>query len=313
VLSRAFGRFANAPVLHNAVCRECNQFFGDELENRVARGAFEGMLRYRRGTKVPQTGTLNLRFVEFAIPDGSEWSGVRLNLAWRDGGLIVDLITQVAFYDRATSRWVHLTGREIKAGALSHSKLDTTTVRIYARSLEDRDGILKLLERNGITFGKLDNMIPPPGLFDGGDISVEVTFTINKGIRRCIAKYSFNFLAYVCGSVFVLHKDFDVIRRFIRYGDMPAYPVVVETFQPILRDDSSTRRQTPGHLLTVNWAASGIDLVGQVSLFNSITYSISLAGQYSGTVWRPIRSGLHFDIGRKTVQPLRAISGHLLP
>jgi hypothetical protein len=32
-----------------------------------------------------------------------------------------------------------------------------------------------------MTFGKLENMGPPAGLFDGGDIEVEVTFTINKG------------------------------------------------------------------------------------------------------------------------------------
>ena len=36
VLSTAFGGFANAPVLHTCVCRECNQFLGDELEARVA-------------------------------------------------------------------------------------------------------------------------------------------------------------------------------------------------------------------------------------------------------------------------------------
>ena len=313
VLSRAFGRFADAPVLHNSVCRECNQFFGDELENRVARGAFEGMLRYRRGAKVPITGKLNLWYVEFAIHEGSNWSGVRLNLAWQDGRLVVDLITQVALFDRAKSRWVHLTDKEIEAGVLSQIPvLETNAVRIYARSLEARDGILRLLERNGITLGRVDDMSPPSGMFDGGDISVEVTFTINKGIRRCMAKYSFNFLAFVCGAAFVLHKDFDVIRRFIRYGDAPTYPVVAETFQPILRDDSMTRRQTSGHLLTVNWADSGVDLVGQVSLFNSITYSISLAQQYSGTVWRPIRSGLHFNIREKTVQPLFSGSALLL-
>jgi hypothetical protein len=83
------------------------------------------MLRYQRGTKTPDTKGLRLRYVEFTIPEGSNWSGVRLNLAWRDG--------------------------------------------------------------------------PPAGMFSGGDISVEVTFTVNKGIRRCMAKYSFNFLAFVCG------------------------------------------------------------------------------------------------------------------
>jgi hypothetical protein len=166
------------------------------------------MLRYQRGTKTPDTKGLRLRYVEFTIPEGSNWSGVRLNLAWRDGRLVVDLISQVALFDKATSRWVHLVYREIERGALSKiPTLETKAARIYARSSEDRDGLLRLLENNGITFGTLDEMSPPAGMFTGGDISVEVTFTVNKGIRRCMAKYSFNFLAFVCGPALVLERD----------------------------------------------------------------------------------------------------------
>ena len=313
VLSQAFGRFANTPVLHNSVCGDCNQFFGDVLETPIARGAFEGMLRYRRGTRVPRSGSLNFKYLEFTLPDGSTWSGVRLKLIWQDGHLVADLITQAAFFDRAKSKWVHFTKEEIESGTLSETPtLERNKGRIYARSLVDRDEILSLLRQNGIGFGEMEDMNLPADLFDGEDISVQVTFTINKGIRRCIAKYSFNFLAFVCGSDFVLAKDFDVVRRFIRYGDAAAYPIVAETVQPILRDDSSNRRQTSGHLLTVSWAGSGLHLVGQVSLFNSITYSVSLARHYSA-LWRPIRSGLHFNIPGKTIQPLIPSSALLLP
>ena len=77
-----------------------------------------------------------------------------------------------------------------------------------------------------------------------------------------MAKYAFNYLAWVCGTTFVLGKDFDPIRRFVRYGEMLAYELVRERLGPILRDDSTSRRQTSGYLLTVNWVASGVDLVG---------------------------------------------------
>jgi hypothetical protein len=83
VLSKAFGAFRRAPVLLHCVCRECNQFFGDELEVRFARNAFEGMLRYRNGVRTPSKGAIYLRYVELAIPetDGSDRSGIRLNLS----------------------------------------------------------------------------------------------------------------------------------------------------------------------------------------------------------------------------------------
>jgi len=313
VLSRAFGTFADAPTLQNTVCGDCNQFFGDRLETRVARGAFEGLLQYQRGAKAPNLEGLKLRYVEFTIPQGSPWAGVRLNLAWRNGKLVVDLISQVALFNRATSEWVHFSDADIEADAISKTTtLDTKTARIYGRSAEDRDRLLGLLARHGISFGRLDASHPPEGLFQGGDIEVEVTFTINKGIRRCMAKYAFNFLALVSGAAFVLEGDFDAIRRFIRYGETARYELVQERFGPILQNDSETRRQTSGHLLTVNWAASGVDLVGQVSLFNSVTYAVSLTRYYRG-VWRPVRSGLHFNLRERKVQPLQAVSGFLLP
>jgi hypothetical protein len=314
VLSRAFGTFTDAPVLHHSVCRDCNQFFGDYLETRVARGAFEGMLRYQRGTKTPGHETLKLRFVEFALPEGSAWAGVRLKLAWREGRLVVDLISQAAFFDQSSGRWVHFSDTEIEAGALpKNPTLETRKARIFARSAEDQERLLALLARQRITFSKLDDFSAPHGLFDGSDIAVEVTFTINKGIRRCMAKYALNYLAFVCGSAFALGSDFDVIRNFVRYGDMPDYDLVIEQFDPILRDDSPQRRQTSGHLLTVSWAASGVDLVGQVSLFNSVTYAVSLARGYSGAVWRPVRSGLHFNLRKRIVEPLFAVSSLMLP
>jgi hypothetical protein len=313
VLSRAFGTFTDAPTLLNMVCGNCNQFFGDYLETRVARGAFEGLLRYQCGVKAPDKETLRLRYVEFTLPEASEWAGVRLNLSWRDEKLIVDLVSQVAFFDRATSQWIHFSDVEIETEALSQfTTLDTKTARIYGRSTEDRDRLLTLLARHGIRFGKLDDIDAPEGLFQAGDIEVEVTFTINKGIRRCMAKYAFNFLAMVSGAAFVLERDFDAVRRFIRYGETPPYDLVHERFGPILRDDSATHRQTSGHLLTVEWAASSIDLVGQVSLFNSITYAVSLTRHYSG-VWRPVRSGLHFNLRDRKVRQLQAVSRLLLP
>jgi len=269
--------------------------------------------RASRGAKSPDRETLRFRYVEFTIPEGSAWTGVRLNVSWRDGKLVVDIISQVAFFDRATSQWVHFSDVELEADALSNlTTLDTKTARIYGRSAEDRDRLLTLLARHSIRFGRLDHIDTPEGLFQGGDIEVEVTFTINKGIRRCMAKYAFNFLALVSGTPFVLERDFDAIRRFIRYGETPGYELVRERLGPILRDDWETRRQTSGHLLTVNWAASGVDLVGQVSLFNSVTYAVSLTRHYGG-IWRPVRRWLHFNLHDRKVQPLQAVSGLLLP
>lgn len=117
VISDALGTFEpNTPVLHNTFCRECNQYFGDNLEVRHMRGAIEGLLRYYKGLKTPPGGAIKLPFVEVRLPPGTEWSGVRLGIRVEDK-VRINLLPQVAFRRRAESDPAHITGYEIDRGA----------------------------------------------------------------------------------------------------------------------------------------------------------------------------------------------------
>ena len=314
VISEAFGAFSRAPVLHHCVCQECNQFFGDQLEVRFARGAFEGLLRYQNGVRTPPAGALKLRYVELAVPPGrGDWSGVRLKLLNEDDGLRVSLIPQAAFFDQDQKRWVHVTVDEIDSGLLTKRlDLKKSQIRIYARSSDEHSAIVSKLSEHGVNFQRAGDLQPPEGLLETPEMEVEVTITVNRGIRRCIAKYAFNYLALVRGNEFVMARDFDAVRRFVRYGGVPPYPLVVPSSRPILHNDRPSARQTYGHLLTLSWTGSLSDLLGQVSLFNSITYRVSLCRQFSG-LWVPIRSGLHYDLERKIVEPLMGFSKELVP
>ena len=127
-------------------------------------------------------------------------------------------------------------------------------------------------------------------------------------VQRCAAKISFNYLAWRVGPEFLLTQDFDQVRTFIRYGTLPAGPIVQISAEAVLADDSPTVRQTNGHLLTVDWPSASRKIIGQVSLFNEIKYSIVLAENCSA-VWRDVRSGHHFDITQQCVNPLVAING----
>src|SRR5207245_8273211 len=140
VLSKAFGAFARAPVLHRCVCRQCNQFFADNLEVRFARGGFEGMLRYEHGVRPPKSGVLDFRYVEITVPGNGDWSGVRLRLVSEANGLRVNLIPQVAFFDSSEERWVHVTAEELDAGLLTQRHdLANSRIRIYAASVRDHE------------------------------------------------------------------------------------------------------------------------------------------------------------------------------
>jgi hypothetical protein len=62
----------------------------------------------------------------------------------------------------------------------------------------------------------------------------------------------------------------------------------------ILADDTVESRETDGHMVTAAWTMDNKHLVGQVSLYNSLTYFVSLSRDFVG-VWRPLVTGHHFD------------------
>lgn len=312
VLSEAFGSFQNAPPKLRCVCRQCNQYFGDSLEIRFARGAFEGMLRYRLGVRSPDAGEVNLKYVEFAIPEGHEWAGVRLTLVSSESGQRFVPIAQAAFLVRNEERWQHVAYDEISSELFAaHPEYEKSEIRIYAPSPAEQEMVISRLLELGVTFQKGGDLEVPHSIRESSTLNVEVSFTINRGIQRCVAKYAFNFLASVTGNEFVLGSDFDAIRWFIRFGTLSTTAVVRPSFEPILMDDSPRVRQTNGHLLAVDWI--GLDLVAQVSLFNYVTYRVDLCRAFSGMVWRPIRAGLHYNIQSMRVEQLRGYAKALLP
>jgi hypothetical protein len=319
VISQAFGKFKHAPVLHHCVCRECNQGFANELELPFARGAFEGMLRYKIGVRTPPDGDIRLRYVELAIPDGnSDWSGVRLKLTSGGYGLHVNVASQAAFFDKDRETWIYVTSDEIDAGVLAEllndrPDLRKNDIRVYGSSKLEHSTIVSKLSEHGINLEGLGELRPPTGLLNKSHMEVDLTSTIDLCIRRCVAKYALNYLAYVRGAEFVLLSDFNAIRQFVRYGKVQAYPLVVPSANPILNDDQALARQTSGHLLTLGWTDSLSDLVGQVSLFNTITYRVSLCRAFSGPLWVPVRKGAHYDIAYMTVGDLVGVSKGLLP
>jgi len=305
VISDAFGTFEpDTPVLHNAVCRDCNQHFGDHLEVRYTRGAIESLLRYYKGLKTASGSVVKLPFVEVKLPPGTDWSGVRLGLRVEDSVRIA-LLPQVAFRRKSDGCPVHITAHEIERGALDDtSDLDTSNARFFTASQEERDFLISKLREQGIAFTKLEEFKAPAGLFDGGDVEVELTITVNKGIRRCVAKFAFNYLVYECGVPFGLRTDFDPIRRFIRYGEIGEEQLVVENARPALTNWMTDGHLVEEHVVAFAWVPpNGLDLVGQITLFNFMSYNVMLARGYGGLV-RPAPKGLRYDIRTRRVRPL---------
>jgi hypothetical protein len=217
---------------------------------------------------------------------------------------VVDLVSQVAFKENASGQWKHFTEQDIDCGNLDRRTLDLSNVKLFARDSDTESRLFKKLAEHGISF-ETRKRLDSPDLFAGGLGPVDVHFKVDRGVRRCVAKIAFNYLAFAAGPEFVLGPDFDEVRRFVVQGESPGYRVVEEDDRPVLADDRPEVRQTNGHLVALDW--EGSDLVCRVSLFNHLTYRVRLARLFNG-IWRPMRCGHLFDFQARRVVPLVGVS-----
>ena len=304
VLPKALGTFRGNLTLPDCVCTDCNNYFGWNLDLFLTRDSIEALRRLQFGLKpLEEIRDLPLERLSFSVAQEGEWKGVRLQLKVEDGELVVEPMPQVALAKKGRPGWVYLTEQELADEGQDIAKdVDAKAgIRIFFPSDDVGDRLIALLAARGITFEKKTELPPPPS--EGGRVLQEITYRIDPIIRRAVAKIAFNYMAYVTGSDFTYRPDFSVIRAFIRQGEAPDYPLVRETHEPILSSELPRWRGTKDHLITLNWDPSGRHIIGQVSLFNEITYNILLARNFSG-LWRDIQRGHRFDISEHRVKHL---------
>ena len=307
VIPRAFGTFEQNLTLNDIVCAECNSYFSKSIELFFARDSFEAYDRIKRGLKpVEELEEFPQDRLTFSAAVEGEWCGLRLRFRREGDDAAIGLVPQVGFQRKGSPHWTYLTEEEITDPENRlPSEIADEGIRIIGPSDVVVERLANILRERGINFQKRGELVPPA--IDTRDIEIFINTKIDPVIKRCAAKIAFNYMAYTAGRVFVLHTAFNVTRTYIRYGESPEYPLVVADDTPILANDTRTLRQTEGHLITVNWTADNKHVVGQLSLFNRVTYRVSLARDFAG-LWRHIRSGHHFDLGSRQIAPLAATS-----
>ncbi len=306
VIPQSFGVFKNNFTLNQIVCDDCNKYFGDNLEIDLARYTYEGHSRFIFDVKKPEAyksygkkSRITIRIAEGQLkgayayreysPDSNE--------------IVLKPVPQVGFKKRDSDEYeYYLLDNIPDKKYLEENNFDLKHVQgIRAFGCEIEELKKTLLEKD-ISFAFGGDEIPSG---KEKDLLCEMEGTIDRKLSRAVAKIGFNYLAYWQNSNFMRQKDFDIARRYIRYGEDTPYPLVRVIEKPILADEDENRRRLC-HLITVNWADDKVSIVSQVSLFNWITYSIILSGGYSGE-HKDIKKGHLFNTNNQEILELGTI------
>jgi hypothetical protein len=302
VLPQSFGTFDQNFTLHKVVCDDCNHYFGSNLEIYLARDSYEGQLRFTHGVKDPSDFKAFARSSRVATKYAEgEYAGVYVSRRYsKDKNTIeVTPLPQVGFL-LAQNRYEYFLIDNIPSLAVLKEKgFNGDRPRSIHSLAADPEVLERLLAERGIPFRVTDYDSPT----DRPDsILCEFEGTIDHIIRRAIAKISFNYLAYWQGPAFLHRPEFDTARRYIRYGTLPDYPMMSIDEVAILEDEPLEGLRALGHIINTAWTAVHSAL-GQVSLFNWLTYRISLSREFDGST-PEIRRGHIFDVTNRKIHEL---------
>jgi len=294
VIPQSFGMFENSPTLNNVVCDDCNQYFGNKLEIIFARDSIEGLLRYAYGfKKVDEYRSMGNRSKTiFRLAEGP-YSGAYAYLEYsaEEKKIVAKPLPQVGFSKEPYTNYEFflLPGIPekdyLERKGFDFSKPGATLI------IQCEDEVIKILKDKGFVLKMEQGEIAdqPP------EAECEIERTIDNTLLRVIAKISFNYLAYCEGADFVYNNSFNNIRNFILKNEMVDYSLVTFNQEAILEDEKQSLMRREGHIITVGWAIDGVSVVGQVSLFNLLSYKVSLAREFVG-VKKQLNRGSFFNV-----------------
>lgn len=315
VIPEGFGRFRGSIVLHRLVCAECNSHFGNTLDRELARRSSEGLERYGWGIK-PALEANQFQYgdtvLQVEMPE-EDWDGALVHKVPGDrpGETYIELLPQVAFPRVDGNGMKRFTEAQIRRGdwrddpsiVIAGARL----IQILAPGDEPYERLRRLLVEQGIAYQE-ERQMEPPGAGPGEEVTVRHAFVVTPPMKRALAKIAFNYFASIDRASALL-AGFDAVRRYVRWGTEPAYPVVravKDTRLGILGDEGKI---PVGHYITVETDLHGRAVLAHLSLFHWMTYQVVLAPEVPRTL-SSVPSGHFFNVADMTVHRLELRPRH---
>lgn len=313
VIPQSFGTFEDNLTLVETVCKECNQFFGDNLERLLARGSFEGFYRFIAD---PYTATRihdinRSKRVVLKLGEKGPSKGIIIHLVQDESQkkVLVEPVSQIGLKKREAEQWDYFEEMDIISRADIEEKgylvKGDNRIKIIFGSPEEQNEIIRKLNKKGFEISLIGESFP---VVEPNTIAlVELRSIIDNIILRGIAKIGFNYLARIMGKEFALNENFNGVRDFIRKNILSHRFVSLQKTPILYNEIELGAKETHGHLITIGWNNQLTTIYSQISLFNKIFYRVDFCKSFCG-VYIPISAGHHFNIKNRVVSRLTTIN-----
>lgn len=287
-MPRSFGTFEENLTLVDEVCKECNDYFANNLEPSLAKDSLEGFDRFRYGLKpaheFSSLGKRSTGRVQIAEgPDAGAWA-----FTVKGDSNSIMAFPQIGFARSAAGpfEWHMLdalpTLDELKTRGYgpepAHLKLCECT----------QDEVAELLAVKGFKPTYTGTSRSPSAIW------VDHVFRPGPVHRRALAKIALNYVAKMLGHDVALESRFDWIRDLVLREREPEGTYYTIDEQPVLEGDKRDGGRLFGHLLVLE--EIGGQFVATISLYNRFRHRVTLAPLSSS-----LYQGHYFDIASRRI------------
>jgi hypothetical protein len=227
VVPRAFGTFGTETPTLKCVCDGCNALFGKDLDQVLARDTLEGLLRYKQGKRSSEKRVQQR--LRFSLADESEASGfVGAALVGVDPttNQLMPLATQLQIKNRETGNVDVLTRAALGTFLLAETTYGAPGDReltVFAPTKEEHDNFIAELNEAGFDLrmdgASMIGITPSIDKEGNATLAVHVEGVFDTLHRRALAKIFINFAAFYLGNDVVNSGQFELLKRFVRYGE----------------------------------------------------------------------------------------------
>lgn len=282
VISRMFGTYNKAPVLnHYEVCKECNDYFCKELEDKVSFDSYEALLRFQylqRSHK--NTGRAIGRTRLFITGQNDIFKGLRLYISENhnnEENIQIEVAPAIGIIDdEKRNEYSYYPIDEIpEASKIIREKIKHSASPIVTFGYSEEE-VSSALSAKGYDLSRA-NYKPNLQLSDithEQDVLLTIKNKIDSILSRLAAKNLYNYLCYHFGKNYVLDKNYDALRSFVRYEKEDGSIIACVNSGGLKGIPGKTEG---GHIIGTAWTVTdSLYLCGFVSWFGEITYSFLL-------------------------------------
>jgi hypothetical protein len=128
------------------------------------------------------------------------------------------LPAQVGF-KRIGDDWRYILERDLNEELIKEMAGGTLQIKVIGRG-DDLPRLAQRLAVLGFDFVETDRLLDQ-AISDDESVSVEHESAVDTTVRQAAAKIAFNYATKALGSEMIRRPDFDVARRFVRFGEEP--------------------------------------------------------------------------------------------